>query len=183
MVPILRPAHHFALRLAGNEMDADDLLQEAAIRACRFFHQFRPGTNFRAWFFTILANCFYKQEAKARRRGPQLSLDDAPTLHLYMKTDAARSAPEENPAQAFVSRFDGEQIGQALSELPERFRAVALLYFLEDLHYTEIARVLDIPVGTVRSRLHRSRRILQKLLWDLASEQGLVAAQSGAGLE
>lgn len=175
LLPLLPRAYAFARRLARDSADAEDLLQEAAVRACEFFHQFQPGTNFRAWFFRILANCFYGDERRRRRRGEHLSLDDTPGLHLYLQT--ARSGlqeTEENPAAALLARIESEHIAGALDELPEPYRSVATLYLIEDLKYEEIGEVLGIPVGTVRSRLHRGRRMLQKNLWDIAAERGIV---------
>lgn len=104
-----------------------------------------------------------------------MSIDDAPPLHLYMAASRMGLGDwESDPATAFLERIGTERIEQALSALPEEYRAVASLYFVEDFAYQEIADVLDIPLGTVRSRLHRGRRMLQKKLWDAAVEHGIV---------
>jgi RNA polymerase sigma-70 factor (ECF subfamily) len=175
LLPVLPPAYNFALRLTRDEADAEDLLQEAAARACRFFDQFQAGTNFRAWFFKILANCFYNRERRNRRRGEHFSIEDTPALYLYARTaEVGLHESETNPASALLTRLETEQIAHALNELPEEYRTVATLYFVEDLKYEEIADVLGIPLGTVRSRLHRGRRMLQKKLWNVALEHGLV---------
>lgn len=179
LIPVLPKAHVFAMRLTREEADAEDLLQEAAVRACRFFHQFEPGTNFRAWFFKIVANCFYGRERTVKRRGPHLSLDGTPGLYLFAQVATPEVyRGEVNPAEELMARVDAEEIARAMDELPEPYRAVATLYLIEDLKYAEIAEVLDLPVGTVRSRLHRGRKMLQRQLWDLAAQRGLVSDET-----
>jgi RNA polymerase sigma-70 factor (ECF subfamily) len=173
LVPVLPRAYSFALHLTRNEADAEDLLQEAATRACRFLHQFRPGTNFGAWFFRILKNCFYNLKRQDRRRGERISIEDASELHRRTAV-AGLNEWESNPATAFLARLDAQQIATALDALPGEFRTVASLFFVDGLTYDQISEVLDIPLGTVRSRLHRGRRILQKELRDAALEHGLV---------
>jgi len=173
---VLGPAYNFAVRLTRDEVDAEDLVQEAALRACRFFEQFRPGTNFRAWFFKILANCYNNRLRQDGRRGGQVSIEDAPPLHLYLRSsELGLIDGEADPARAFLERLGTDEIADALNQLPEDYKTVATLYFVEDFKYEEIADVLGIPIGTVRSRLHRGRRLLQANLWDLATEHGLVA--------
>lgn len=175
---VLDRAYGFALRLTSDEMDAEDLVQEAALRACRFFHHFEPGTNFRAWFFKILVNCHYNRARTDGRKGQRVRLDEAPALHLYMKSkELGLDHGDSNPATTLLERLGADRIARALSALPDEYRSVATLYFIEDFKYREIAEVLQIPVGTVRSRLHRGRRILQEALWDLAVEHGLVAIE------
>lgn len=172
---MLKPAYGFAVRLTRNEADAEDLLQEAAARACRAFHQFQPGTNFRAWFFKILANCFYAKLRTERHRGEHVHIEDTPPLYLFMRTaEAGLHERDTDPATWLVNRLSRDQIEKALSELPTEYRIVATLYLVEDLKYEEISDVLNIPIGTVRSRMHRGRRILQKKLWDVAVDHGLV---------
>ncbi len=176
LLPLLGPAYNMALRLTRNPADAEDLLQEAAARACQAFHQFQIGTNFRAWFYKILVNCFYGHARRDRRRGQSVSIDDTPELYLYARTaEMGLHDHEANPAATFLSWLDTEQIGKALDELPEEYRTVATLYFVEDLTYEQIAKILEIPLGTVRSRLHRGRKMLQRKLWRVASEHGLIS--------
>ena len=175
----LGPAYSFALGLTWNEADAEDLLQEAALRACRSFDQFEIGTNFRAWLFRILANCHKNRLRYDRRRGTSVDIDDAPPLHLFTRSaEAGLHDIESDPAAAFVARMGTDQIMEALHGLPDAYRTVALLYFAEDFSYLEIAEVLGTPIGTVRSRLHRARRMLQKVLWDMAVGYGLVPSES-----
>ena len=173
---VLTPAYNFALRLTHDPADADDLLQEAALRACQHFHQFTPGTNFRAWIFRIMANCYKNGLRYQSRRGQPVSLEDAPPLHLFIQSaEVGFHDIESDPAAALLARLGIDQVMEALDELPEEYRTVATLYFVEDFTYAEIAEVLEIPAGTVRSRLHRGRKLLQRALWDLAVESGVVA--------
>src|SRR2546426_7508029 len=173
--PLLGRAYGLALRLLRNRADAEDLVQEAALAACRGFGTFQPGSHFKAWFFRILINSYYARHRRQRHEGPPVDLDEAPELYLYGRTaELGLHESLADPAQALLNRLDGDQIGAALQALPEEYRVVSTLYFIEDFSYEEIAGVLGIPVGTVRSRLHRGRRILQKLLWRVAVEGGVV---------
>jgi RNA polymerase sigma-70 factor (ECF subfamily) len=180
LAPVVERAYGTALRLTGEQADAEDLVQEAALRAFQAFHQYRPGTNFRAWFFRILLNCFY---ASRRKKRPETSLDaleEAPPLYLYSRTaEAGLHAPGRDPAREVLDRIAGEDAARAVAALPDEFRVVATLYFMDDFSYQEIANVLDVPVGTVRSRLHRGRKLLQKALWEVATDAGLVPARGG----
>jgi RNA polymerase sigma-70 factor (ECF subfamily) len=173
--PLLPRAYGLALRLLRNSADAEDLVQEAALAAARGFGTFQTGTNFKAWFFRILTNCFYSRHRRQRREGTAADLDETPQLYLYIQTaELGLYRDTADPAGALLSRLDGEQIAGALHALPEEYRVVSTLYFMEDLSYATIADIVGIPVGTVRSRLHRGRKILQKLLWRVAVEGGVV---------
>lgn len=175
--PILPVAYGVALRLSRNAADAEDLVQEAALLAYRAFHTFEPGTNFKAWYLRILTNVYFGKYRKKKRQPEIIDLDDAPPLYLYMQTVATGlSAEGEDPAGALLGKLDAEQIAAAVMQLPEEYRVVCTLYFLDDLQYQEIATILDLPMGTVRSRLHRGRRLLQKALWHVARSHGLVPA-------
>ena len=172
--PILQMAYGTAVRLTRSRTDADDLIQEAALLAFRAFGSFQRGTNFKAWFFRILTNAFYSRHRKEKHEKGNLSTDDVPALYLYHKvTEAGLSGSDSDPASAIMDRLDADRVAEALDTLPEEYRAVATLYFIDDLSYQQIAGVLQCPVGTVRSRLHRGRRMLQKALWDVAMERGI----------
>ena len=176
--PLLDSAYRVALRLTSNPADAEDLVQEAAFLAAKGFKTFRPGTNFKAWYFRIMTNAFYSKYRRTRREGDQVELDDNPDVYLFQRTqEAGLHTQGGDPARALITSLTTERISAALGELPEEYRVVASLYFEEDMAYQDIARVLDIPVGTVRSRLHRGRKQLQHLLWDVAVEQGIVPDQ------
>ncbi|MCZ6916241.1 MAG: sigma-70 family RNA polymerase sigma factor [Gemmatimonadetes bacterium] len=172
---IIEPAYRAAYHLTRNQADAEDLVQDASLLAYKGFARFRPGTNFRAWFLTILRNRFVSDYRKKQREIKTVDLEDAPDLYLYRKSEQSGLTTEtSDPARAFMERIDSELVATALSELPMEFREVATLYFTQDLAYQDIAEIIDVPVGTVRSRLHRGRKLLQKRLWDLAVTYGVV---------
>ena len=171
----LSPAYGYALRLTRNKADAEDLVQEAALRACRACDTFLPGSNFKAWFFKILTRCLWSGHRRGQRRPSTVDFDDVSEIYLYAQS-AQHGLPYqgEDPANALVDRLGTERISEALAQLPEEFGVVCTLYFMEDFAYQEIAEVLDVPVGTVRSRLHRGRKMLQKALWTVARDAGIV---------
>ncbi len=182
--PVLDAAFGTALRFTRNRADAEDLVQEAALLACRGFGSFEPGSNFRAWFFRILTNCFYSKYRKRKRQGTEIELDDTPELYMYCQTAAiGLHAQTDDPAALLMSKLDSEQVEAAIAALPEEYRVAATLYFVQDFSYQEIAEVVGVPVGTVRSRLHRGRRLLQKALWVIAEERGIVSALTEAADE
>jgi RNA polymerase sigma-70 factor, ECF subfamily len=175
LLAVLSPAFGYALRLTRNRADAEDLVQDASLLAFRAAHTFAPGTNFKAWFFQILTRCFYAKHRQQRRRPTTVDLEDTPDIYLYSRS-AASGLPWEgdDPAARLIERLGTERVADALSQLPEEYGVVCTLYFMEDFAYHEIATVLGVPVGTVRSRLHRGRKMLQKLLWQVALEAGIV---------
>ena len=180
LVPLLGQAYGVALHLTRNPADAEDLVQEAALLGCRGFKTFQQGSNFKAWFLRVLTNCFYSKYRRERSEPRTVELEDAPELYLYARTyEAGMHDQDSDPARALLSRMDAEQVAAALEALLDDYRVVATLYFLEDLAYHDIARILAIPVGTVRSRLHRGRKMLQKSLWQVALDQGLVPSKPG----
>jgi RNA polymerase sigma-70 factor, ECF subfamily len=173
--PIVQMAYGTAVRLTRNRTEAEDLVQDAALLAYRAFGSFQRGTNFKAWFFRILTNAFYSRHRKEKHEKANLSTEEVPALYLYTKTaEAGLHGRESDPASAIMDKLDTEQVSEALEALPTEYRVVATLYFIEDFSYQQIAEVLECPVGTVRSRLHRGRRMLQKALWDVAVERGIV---------
>jgi len=182
LAPLLQPAYGLAYSLTRNRDDAEDLVQEAALQAYRAFHTFRPGTNFRAWFYRVLTNLHYYRHRKSRREVETTAWEEAPDLYLYTRTkEAELHARAEDPAALVLGRLTTEQVTAAIAGLPEEFRVVCALNLLEEMPYQEIAEVLACPVGTVRSRLHRGRKLLQQALWQVAVEAGVVdALRAGA---
>lgn len=171
VMPLLDAAYGWALHATRNRADAEDVVQDAVIKALRSFNTFKQGTNFKAWFFKVLMTCFYTRYRRAQASRETTSLEEAPDLYIFTKARAANhDLDAADPARVAMARIETEQITVALQELPEEFRDVATLYFLDDFTYQELADMLNIPVGTVRSRLHRARRLLQKRLWQLAYE-------------
>jgi RNA polymerase sigma-70 factor, ECF subfamily len=177
LVAVLSPAFGYALRLTRNRADAEDLVQDASLLAFRARDSFQPGTNFKAWFFQILTRGFWARHRTQQRRPATVDLEDTPDLFLYSRSAAAGLPWEgDDPASQLIDRLGSERVAAAIGQLPEEYGVVCTLCFMEDFAYHEIAQVLGIPIGTVRSRLHRGRKMLQKVLWRLAEESGIVHA-------
>jgi RNA polymerase sigma-70 factor (ECF subfamily) len=173
---IAQSAYGVAMRLSRNQADAEDLVQEAAFLAYRAFGSFTQGSNFRAWFLKILTNCHYSKLRREKSRPVTSDLDDTPDLYLYARSGQAGFPTQgPDPAAELLEKLGTERIAAAMARLPDEYRVVSTLYFMEDLSYEEIAQVLECPVGTVRSRLHRGRKMLQKALWRIAEEDGIVS--------
>ena len=170
-----------ALRLTRNRANAEDLLQETFLRAWRSFHTFKPGTNARAWLYRILMNAHIDAYRRTTREPDIVDQDDVDEFYLYSKvqeSDEFRRAG--NPEEALLSQLMEADVVGALEDLPESFRAVVVLADIEGFSYKEIAEILDIPIGTVMSRLHRGRRQLQVRLWDFARRAHYVRADGNA---
>jgi RNA polymerase sigma-70 factor (ECF subfamily) len=185
LTPLLGPAYGFCLRLTRSQADAEDLVQEAALNAWKGFESFEPGTNFKAWFFKIIVNTLRSRFRRKRPEDRSVAFEDASELYLYRHTEKLGWHREgSDPARELLDRLGTAEIDRALAELPEKYRMVCTMYFIEDFSYEDIAKMLGLPVGTVRSRLHRGRKLLQQSLWRAAVEQGIVprpAGESGAG--
>lgn len=164
-----------ALRMTRNPADAEDLVQETYLKAYRAFGSFEEGTNLKAWLYRILTNTFINSYRAKRRRPEQTDLDDVEDLYLYRRlggleaVSAGRSAEEE-----VLEHFTESEVKAAVENLPEQFRLAVLLADVEGFSYKEIAEILDVPIGTVMSRLHRGRKALQKTLHDFGAARGLV---------
>jgi len=177
-------AFGIAMRLTRNQADAEDLAQEAALLAFRAFASFEPGTNFRAWFFKILTNCYFSKRRREKSRPVTSDLDDTPDLYLYARSaEAGFPTQGPDPAAQLLDRLGTERVVTAIAHLPEEYRVVSTLYFMEDVSYEESAEVLGCPIGTVRSRLHRGRKMLQKALWLVAEEIGIVTRPATGGAQ
>jgi len=163
-----------AMRMTRNNADAEDLVQEAYLRAYRSFHTFENGTNLRAWLFRILTNTYINSYRSKQRRVQETDLNDVEDLYLYRRIGgvdlASRSAED-----TLFDLFTDDEVKAALEALPEAFRMPVLLADVEEFSYKEIAEILDIPIGTVMSRLHRGRKAMQKALADFATERGLLS--------
>jgi RNA polymerase sigma-70 factor, ECF subfamily len=171
-IPLLREMYAAAVRLTRNPTDAEDLLQETYLRAYRGFGGFEEGTNLRAWLYRILTNAFINTYRKRQREPQMVSDDELEEWYLYEKL-GGEGAEASAEAQVLESLPD-EDVQNALADLPEQFRLAVLLADVEGFSYKEIAEILDIPIGTVMSRLHRGRRALEKRLWDVVRERGLI---------
>jgi RNA polymerase sigma-70 factor (ECF subfamily) len=185
--------YNTALRMTRNEHDADDLIQDTylkAFRFChrfepviqdtylkafRFCHRFEPGSNMKAWLFKILTNTFINKYRKKKKEPRLVTYDESNPFLLYEKLNEQKLEPVERGGESkFLKDLVEDEIVNALGELPDDFRVAVLLSDLEGLSYQEIADMMGCPLGTVRSRLFRGRRLLQEKLWEYAIERGFV---------
>ncbi len=165
-----------ALRMTKNESDAEDLVQETYVKAYRFWDRFEPGSNCRAWLFKIMTNIFINEYRSKSRSPVAVNVDEVDDNFLYGQL--AVDEPSENPEQQFFAKIFDDDVKKAIEDLPDDFRFVVVLSFLEGFSYQEIADIMDLQLGTVKSRLHRGRKLLQKALWDYAIKNGYI--RSGA---
>ncbi len=170
-LPHLRRVYNVALRLARRPEDASDLAQETYLRAFRTFDSFRPGTNCRSWLFTILYSVFINRYRKRKREGEQVPVEILEQdFHRVMATEFREA--EWKALRAANLEAHGSEVAKALEELPESFRVAVLLVDVEGLSYEEAAEALQCPVGTLRSRLFRARKLLFVALRDYAQRAG-----------
>lgn len=169
-MPHLGALYTAAFHLTRNRDDAQDLLQETVLRGYRFFHQFTPGTNCRAWLLTILYNSFRNGYRRAVREQPAATAEE---YERCLETESLRAGPGRNDPEslAFDRTMDGE-VEKALADLPEEFRTVLLMVDMQELSYDEAATVLKVPIGTVRSRLSRGRAMMRGRLRSFAKNKG-----------
>ncbi|HTN78518.1 MAG TPA: sigma-70 family RNA polymerase sigma factor [Acidimicrobiales bacterium] len=164
-----------ALRMTRNPADAEDLVQETYLKAYRAFGSFEEGTNLKAWLFRILTNTFINSYRAKQRRPGETDLEDVEDLYMYHRLGGLEAAMAGRSAEdELLERFTDDEVKQALEDLPEQFRVAVLLADVEGFSYKEIAEILDIPIGTVMSRLHRGRKGLERRLFGFAEAQNLL---------
>jgi RNA polymerase sigma-70 factor (ECF subfamily) len=166
-----------ALRMTRNPADAEDVVQETFLKAYRAYGSFKAGTNLKAWLYRILTNTYINRYRKAQRRPSEVELGELQDLYLFKRLGEQSGASESAESEVLEQFVDSDVI-QALESLPDNFRMPVLLADVEGFSYKEIAEMLDIPIGTVMSRLHRGRKALQKKLWHLAEERGITGINS-----
>jgi len=164
-----------ALRMTRNRSDAEDLVQETYIKGWRSFHTFQEGTNLRAWLFRIMTNTYINKYNAQKRKGTEVELDDVEELFLYKRLGSIDQSQLSSSAEdQMLELFTDDEVKSALESLPEDFRIPVLLSDVDGFAYKEIAEMLEIPNGTVMSRLHRGRKAMQKMLYEYARERGLI---------
>ncbi|MCB1016517.1 MAG: sigma-70 family RNA polymerase sigma factor [Acidimicrobiales bacterium] len=174
-MPLMGSLYSGALRMTRNPADAEDLVQETYLKAYRAFGSFQEGTNLKAWLYRILTNTFINSYRAKKRRPDESDLDDVEDLYLYRRLGGLEAAETGRSAEdELLDHVTDTQVKEAIESLPEQFRVAVLLADVEGFSYKEIAEILDIPIGTVMSRLHRGRKGLQKRLFEYAVERGLV---------
>ncbi len=168
-LPHIKLLQNYAYKMTGNQLDADDLLQETYLRAYRFFHKFEKGTNCKAWLFRIMKNLFINNYRKTQKTPGQVDYDDVENFFETIKSDKLDSSDLQE--KVFNNLLDDE-VTTALNSLQDDFKTVIILCDLESLSYEEIAEFVQCPIGTVRSRLHRARKLLAQKLYGYAKEKG-----------
>jgi RNA polymerase sigma-70 factor, ECF subfamily len=164
--------YRVALRLSGNASDAEDLVQDTMLRAYRSWERYTPGTNAKGWLLTILRHLFINEYRRRIRHPETVDVDTIEPFALFQEVQ------EEDPQGAFFDRIVDDEVLRAVDQLPEAFREAVTLSDVEGLSYEEVAKVLDVPVGTVKSRLYRGRRLLQAKLYEYAVSMGYIKGQS-----
>jgi RNA polymerase sigma-70 factor (ECF subfamily) len=178
-LPLLDSLYAAALRMTRNPSDAEDLVQEAMLRAYRSFHQFEPGTNIKAWLFRILTNAYINVYRKRQREPLKIPQDDVEEFDLYRELKDHDPQFSATPETIVLDSLVDSDILEAIDDLPEQFRLAVILSDIEGFSYAEMAEIMGVPMGTVMSRLHRGRKALQKRLVDVARERGIVKGTPG----
>ena len=160
--------YRVALRLTGNPADADDLVQETMLKAYRAWDQYEKGTNAKGWLLTILRHAFINEYRRRTRHPENVDLDTIEPFAVFGEIQ------DQDPQGAFFDKIVDDEVLREIDKLPEAFRETLVLSDVEGMSYHEIAKILEIPVGTVKSRLFRARRVLQGRLYDYAVNQGYI---------
>lgn len=169
IIPHMDALYNFALRLTSDPNDAEDLVQDTIVKAYRFFSSYEKGTNAKAWMFRILKNSFINNYRKTSKKPSQVDYDEVSSYYESVRADSTDTTDLES--LMFREMMD-DDLSEALSRLPEDFRTVVLLCDVDGYTYEEIANMLDVPIGTIRSRLHRGRNLLKTELLEYAKKRG-----------
>jgi RNA polymerase sigma-70 factor (ECF subfamily) len=176
-LPLLDSLYGGALRMTRNPPDAEDLVQETMLRAYRSFDRFEAGTNLKAWLFRIMTNAYINTYRKKQREPRKVSSDELEDFDLYQELKTHDPQWEMTPENMVLNSLVDSDIIEAIDDLPEQFRLAVILSDIEGFSYAEMAEIMDVPLGTVMSRLHRGRKILQKRLWEIARDRGIVRGE------
>ncbi|MEX0823828.1 MAG: sigma-70 family RNA polymerase sigma factor [Balneolaceae bacterium] len=172
IIPHLDALYNFGLRLTADPNDAEDLVQDTIVKAYRFFSSYEKGTNAKAWLFRILKNSYINNYRKKSKKPQEVDYDEVSSFYESIRAERTETSDLED--KMFRELID-DDISNALDEIPEDFRTVVLLCDVEDFTYEEIANMLDVPIGTIRSRLHRGRNLLKAQLMEYAGKRGYVS--------
>jgi RNA polymerase sigma-70 factor, ECF subfamily len=176
----LDPLYAAALRMTRNPADAEDLVQETFAKAFAAFHQYKQGTNLKAWLYRILTNTFINSYRK-KQREPQKAMTEEVEDWQIARAESHTSGGLKSAETQALERLPDSDVKEALQRIPDDFRMAVYLADVEGFAYKEIAEIMGTPVGTVMSRLHRGRRLLRDLLSDYAGERGMVSAGADSG--
>ena len=174
-MPFMDQLYSHAMRMTRNAADAEDLVQETYLKGYRAFDSFKEGTNLRAWLFRILTNSYINNYRKKQRRPDEPALGDVEDLYMYRRLGGAETSTLGRSAEdELLDTLTESEVKDAIEALPEQYRDAVLLADVEGFAYKEIAEILDVPIGTVMSRLHRGRKRLQDQLMEFGRSRGLV---------
>lgn len=183
-MPLMDQLYSAAMRMTRNPADAEDLVQETYLKAYRAYERFEEGTNLKAWMYRILTNSYINRYRQKQRRPDESDIADVEDMYLYRRLGGENSEIGSSAEDAFLNSVTDTQVKAAIEALPENFRIAVLLADVEGFAYKEIAEILDIPIGTVMSRIHRGRKGLEKQLHDFAAERNLLPDEkTGNGSE
>lgn len=169
ILPHLDALYNFGLRLTTDPNDAEDLVQDTIVKAYRFFSSYEKGTNAKAWLFRILKNSYINNYRRKSKKPQEIDYDEVASFYESIRAERTNSSDLED--KMFRELID-DDLSNALDSIPEDFRTVVLLCDVEDFTYEEIANMLDVPIGTIRSRLHRGRNLLKAQLMEYATNRG-----------
>jgi RNA polymerase sigma-70 factor, ECF subfamily len=173
-LPLLDSLYAGALRMTRNPSDAKDLVQETMLRAYRAFDRFEPGTHLKAWLFRIMTNAYISTYRKRQRRPLEVSQDEIEDFDLHKELKDHDLQFIATPESIVLDSLVDSDLTDAIDGLREQFRLAVVLSDIEGFSYAEMAEIMGVPMGTVMSRLHRGRKALQKRLWELARDRGIV---------
>jgi RNA polymerase sigma-70 factor (ECF subfamily) len=173
-MPLMDQLYSAGLRMTRNPADAEDLVQETYLKAYRAYDRFEEGTNLKAWMYRILTNSYINRYRAKQRRPDESDIGDVEDMYLYRRLGGEHSELGSSAEDAFLTSVTDTQVKAAIEAIPENFRIAVLLADVEGFAYKEIAQILEIPIGTVMSRIHRGRKALEKQLHDYAGERNLL---------
>jgi len=171
-LPHMDLLYNYALRMTNNAQDADDLVQETYLKAYRFWDSYEQGTNIKAWLFRILKNSYINRYRKETKEPDTVDYDEVKDFYNTVRDESTES---NDLQQTLFGNLLDDDVTKAIASLPDDFRTVVILSDIEGLSYEEIAEFVDCPLGTVRSRLHRGRKLLRQQLMQYAKKRGYVA--------
>jgi RNA polymerase sigma-70 factor (ECF subfamily) len=172
---------NFGMRMTGNREAAEDLVQETYLKVHRFSHTFKDGSNLKAWLFKILRNTFINTFRKKIKEPKSVHYDEVEDFYLFnkIKNESKEDSSKLSENNENVYEFFEDEVKNAVNNLPLAFREVVLYSDIEELSYGEISEIVGCPIGTVKSRLFRARKLLQISLWNYANERGYLKERQG----
>ena len=173
-MPLMDQLFSAAMRMTRNPADAEDLVQETYLKAYRGYERFEEGTNLKAWMYRILTNSYINRYRAKQRRPDESDIADVEDMYLYRRLSGENADIGTSAEDAFLNSVTDDAIKAAIEAIPENFRIAVLLADVEGFAYKEIAEILEVPIGTVMSRIHRGRKALEKQLHEYAEERNLL---------